>query len=87
MLDELLQDVVEKKRMCEAKQWKYTKRNGEVVFIRESLDQVVEWAKRFREVGDAAAQYDPTTCGAAMGRFQAPPSGMSTIPAFDTPAH
>jgi hypothetical protein len=70
VLDELLQDVVEKKRICEAKQWKYTKRNGEVVFIRESLDQVVECAKRFREVGDAAAQYDPTHAALPWAGFR-----------------
>jgi hypothetical protein len=59
VLEELLQDVAKKKQFCDAKQWKFRKRNGEVVFIRESLDQVVEWVRRFREVGDVVMQYDP----------------------------
>jgi len=60
VLRDLLNVVAEKKRICEEKQWKYTKRNGDVVIIRDSLNKVVEWVNKFREVGDAAIQYDPT---------------------------
>jgi hypothetical protein len=56
--------------MVEAKQWKYKKRSGEIVSVRESLDQVVEWAKRFREVGDVTAQYDPTHAALPWAGFR-----------------
>jgi len=59
-LYDLLDAVEEKKRLSEERQWTYTRRNGEVVSIRDSLNKVVEWIKRFRDVGDVAIQYDPT---------------------------
>lgn len=59
MLDDLLRVVAEKRRICLEKQWKYTRRNGDTVVIRDSLNKVVEWIKRFQEVGDVAIQYDP----------------------------
>jgi hypothetical protein len=59
-LDDLLKVVEEKKRICEGKQWKYKKRNGDIVTIRDSLDKVVEWVRRFREIGDVVVQCDPT---------------------------
>ena len=59
VLEELLKVVTEKKRICDQKQLKYTKANGQVVEVRKVLDNVVDFVKRFRDVGDAAVQYDP----------------------------
>lgn len=59
MLDDLLKAVAEKQRVSIERQWRYTKRNGEVVLIRDMFQKVVDWVKKFREVGDAVAQYDP----------------------------
>ena len=39
--------------------WKYTRRNGDIVVVRESLNKVVEWIKGFQEIGDVAIKYDP----------------------------
>ena len=33
--------------------------NGESFFVRDVLEQVSRWVKKFVEVGDAAVQYDP----------------------------
>ena len=49
----------ERKQICVDKQWKFTKHNGEVVVIRDSLQKVVEWIHKFREVGDVVMQFDP----------------------------
>jgi len=60
VLDEILNVVNEKRRVCEEKQWKFTTRNGDVVVIRDLLNNVVKWVKRFQEAGDVIVQYDPT---------------------------
>lgn len=59
VLDDLLKLVAEKQRVSVERQWKYTKRNGDVVLIRDAFQKVVNWVKKFREVGDSIAQYDP----------------------------
>jgi hypothetical protein len=59
VLDDLLKVVAEKQRLSIEKQWKYTKRSGEVVPLRDVFQKVVHCVKKFREVGDAVAQYDP----------------------------
>jgi hypothetical protein len=60
VLNDLLGVVEEKKRLCTDKLWKYKKRDGEVVILRDSLEKVVKWVNKFKEVGDAAVQYDPS---------------------------
>lgn len=39
--------------------WKYTRKNGEVVIVRDVLGKIVRWVDTFKQVGDAAIQYDP----------------------------
>ncbi|KAF1966557.1 ankyrin [Bimuria novae-zelandiae CBS 107.79] len=39
--------------------WKYTRKNGEVVIIRDVFEKIVRWVDTFKQVGDAAVQYDP----------------------------
>jgi bifunctional pyridoxal-dependent enzyme with beta-cystathionase and maltose regulon repressor activities len=60
VLDDLLEEVAKRKRLFQEKQWRYTKRNGDVVIIRDTLSRIVEWVKKFRDVGDVVVQYDPT---------------------------
>ncbi|KAF2740308.1 hypothetical protein EJ04DRAFT_548375 [Polyplosphaeria fusca] len=38
--------------------WKYTRKNGEVVIIRDVFEKIVRWIDMFKQVGDAAVQYD-----------------------------
>jgi hypothetical protein len=56
---ELVDTVQEMRRKCMQKRLKYTKRNGEVVILRDVFQKVMKWVIKFREVGDMAAQYDP----------------------------
>ena len=58
VLQDLLHTVEERKQSAVERQWTHTRRNGDVIVIRDSLDQVVEWIKKFRAVGDSAMQYD-----------------------------
>ncbi|MCJ1396183.1 hypothetical protein MMC18_009072 [Xylographa bjoerkii] len=59
-IGEVLEDVKKKRDLCSARLWKYKKRNGQVVILRESLEKVVGSVAKFKEVGDAAVQYDPS---------------------------
>jgi hypothetical protein len=59
VLNDLLQVAVEKQQICISKQWSYTRPNGEVIMLRDSMTRVVEWVKKFRDVGDSVMQYDP----------------------------
>ncbi|MCJ1382729.1 hypothetical protein MMC17_005842, partial [Xylographa soralifera] len=57
ILRDLLIVVDKKKQVCMEKRWKYKKGNQEVI-IRDQLEKVVVWVDKFKEVGDAAVQYD-----------------------------
>ncbi|PWO21513.1 SPS1, Serinethreonine protein kinase [Pyrenophora tritici-repentis] len=39
--------------------WKYARKNGEVVIVRDVLGKIIRWVDTFKQVGDAAVQYDP----------------------------
>jgi hypothetical protein len=53
-------EVVEiKKEECVKKQWAYTNRMGQKVLVRDVLNKVVDWLEKFKQVGDAAVQFDP----------------------------
>ena len=58
ILADVLTAVENKKRLCIENRWKYRKGGREIV-IRDQLEKVALWVKKFVEVGDAIAQYDP----------------------------
>ena len=58
ILADVLTAVDHKKQLCIEKRWKYRKGSREII-IRDQLEKVAVWVKKFIEVGDAAAQYDP----------------------------
>ena len=56
-----LRDETEKARLqCIARRWKYTKKTGETVILRDLLDKVLKWVDLFKQVGDVAVSFDPT---------------------------
>jgi hypothetical protein len=42
------------------KRWKYVRKNGEVVIIRDLFAKIAKWLDIFKQIGDQAVQYDPT---------------------------
>jgi hypothetical protein len=57
----VLKVVTDTRNECVKKQWVlYTNAHGEKVMVRDKLNKIVDWVNRFKEVGDAAVQYDPT---------------------------
>jgi hypothetical protein len=47
------------KEVCIEKRWKYTRKNGGVVILRDVFDKIIEWIDKFKQIGDTVAQYDP----------------------------
>jgi len=55
-----LHAAAEKSRQRSAEsRWKYIRKNGEVVIIRDVFDKIIRWIDTFKQVGDVAIQYDP----------------------------
>ncbi|KAL8992618.1 MAG: hypothetical protein Q9169_006964 [Polycauliona sp. 2 TL-2023] len=56
----VLQATERKKQLCLQRRWKYTRKNGDVVILRDLCDKAITWVQKFKEIGDVAVQYDPT---------------------------
>jgi hypothetical protein len=59
-LEELIGGIEERRQICLQRRWKFKKRNGEVVFVRDILEKMVKSVNKFKEIGDVAVQYDPS---------------------------
>ena len=59
ILNDLVRVVEEKKKIVIRKQWRFKKSNGDVIIIRDLLDKVLAWVKKFKEIGDIVSQFDP----------------------------
>ncbi|KAL8720548.1 MAG: hypothetical protein Q9181_007895, partial [Wetmoreana brouardii] len=59
ILSDVLQAAEQKKQICMQKRWKYTKKNGDVVIVRDVCEKLIKWVNKFKETGDLAVQYDP----------------------------
>ena len=55
----LLAVVKESERLCISKQWRYKRKSGEIVILRDLFGKVVKWLPRFKDIGDVVVQYDP----------------------------
>ncbi len=51
----IVQDL---ERVSMSKQWRYKRKSGEVVILRDFFGKLVKWLQRFKEIGDIAVQYD-----------------------------
>ncbi|KAL8800925.1 MAG: hypothetical protein Q9223_007165 [Gallowayella weberi] len=60
ILADVLNAAEQKKELCMQKRWKYTKKNGDIVIIRDLFDKMIRWVHKFKEIGDIAVQYDPS---------------------------
>lgn len=60
ILADVLQAAELKKQLCLQKRWKYTKKNGQVIILRDLCEKMIKWVHKFKETGDLAVQYDPS---------------------------
>jgi hypothetical protein len=59
ILVELHADAERFKQRSIESRWRYTRKSGENVIIRDVFEKIVRWVDTFKQVGDAAVQYDP----------------------------
>lgn len=59
VLEDILSIVAEKQEVCDRKRWKYKRKNGEEVIIRDVLTKITHGINKFKDVGDNLVQYDP----------------------------
>ncbi|KAF1946986.1 hypothetical protein EJ02DRAFT_331027, partial [Clathrospora elynae] len=59
ILAELHADAERSKQRSIESRWKYKRKSGETVIIRDLFEKIVRWVDMFKEVGDVAVQYDP----------------------------
>ncbi len=47
------------KQECIKKRWKYTRKSGETVILRDVFNKIIRWIDIFKQVGDLVTPYDP----------------------------
>jgi len=63
VLEDILALVQAKREQCIQGCWKYTRRNGKVVVLRDVCDRVFNVVSKFMEFGPVIAQIDPIHVG------------------------
>jgi hypothetical protein len=59
ILEELLVLAKWSEKKCIEKRWRYTRKSGETVILRDLFGKIVKWINIFKQIGDNAVQYDP----------------------------
>ncbi|KAL8920274.1 MAG: hypothetical protein Q9208_006342 [Pyrenodesmia sp. 3 TL-2023] len=59
ILSDVLGLAEQKREICMQKGWRYTRKNGDVVIVRDVCEKLIKWVSKFKEVGDVAVHYDP----------------------------
>ncbi|KAF2463404.1 uncharacterized protein BDR25DRAFT_362944 [Lindgomyces ingoldianus] len=59
IITELHAETERSKQKSIESRWKYTRKSGETVIIRDVFEKIVRWIDIFKQVGDVATQYDP----------------------------
>ena len=58
ILSDLLEVTEKSRKECIKKRWRYTRNSGETVIFVDLFGKIVKWIDLFKQVGDAAVQYD-----------------------------
>ncbi|KAL2797362.1 ankyrin repeat-containing domain protein [Aspergillus keveii] len=59
----ILGDIETQVHEAKKKQWRFRKRNGEEVTVREVFEKIANWVTKFKEIGDIASGIDPLHVG------------------------
>ena len=70
VLSKALAEAQKKRNVCMQKCWKFEKRNGETIILRDVVEKIIVWVEKFIAVGDAAVQYDPVHAAPAWAAFR-----------------
>lgn len=58
ILVELRADAELSKQISIDKRWKFIRKSGETVIIRDVFEKIIRWVDTFKQIGDIAVQYD-----------------------------
>ena len=58
ILEDILIAAESKRQTCMQKRWKFKRKNGDVIILRDVCEKLIKWVQKFKEVGDIAVQYD-----------------------------
>jgi len=56
--ESIIQVARQRQKECVDKLWSFKRHSGEVVFLRDIMENITTWIHRFKEVVDVAVQYD-----------------------------
>lgn len=59
VLSEVLDATVKKQDRCKDRQWRFKKKDGTVIVLRDVFDKIATWLKKLQSIGDFVAQLDP----------------------------
>jgi hypothetical protein len=59
VLDELHASTEKLRQRSIESRWKYNRKSGETVVIRDVFEKIVRWIDTFKQIGDVVVQYDP----------------------------
>ena len=59
ILVDVLREVQRKKQACINQRLRYKKSNGDSILLYDVFGKIAKWVDTFKEIGDAAVQYDP----------------------------
>ena len=59
ILADLHAETERSRRKSVESRWKYTRKSGETVIIRDIFEKIIRWIDIFKQVGDVAVQYNP----------------------------
>ncbi|KAF5876990.1 putative ankyrin repeat protein [Botrytis fragariae] len=59
ILVEILELVQKQELKAQERKWKWKKKNGQVIIIRDIFVKLAIWMEKFKSVGDILVQYDP----------------------------
>lgn len=58
-IDRALVEVREARDKCIQQRWRINRKDGSIIIVRDLLEKVVKYFRRFKEIGDIVIQFDP----------------------------
>ncbi|KAK7575405.1 hypothetical protein V3481_017365 [Fusarium oxysporum f. sp. vasinfectum] len=58
-VSEVLKLTAKAQKECDNKAWRFRRKNGATVSVRDVLTKIVKWVEHFVVIGDTVVQYDP----------------------------
>lgn len=58
-LEVLLYEAHAQRMLCIKKQWKITKKSGDVIILRDVFEKIIQCVDKFKMLGNAAAEFAP----------------------------